>query len=221
MVKSAEKKRARDLRRQGWSMRDITRELNISKSSVSRWVADIPMTEEMRIQLKQNQSDNAKIGTQANKDDNRTLRQQYQDEGREKARERSHSHMMGCMLYWAEGAKDKNRLEFVNSDPHMMKLFVYFLRQDLLVPDETMLLRIHCHTTDATEIHRIETYCLDLLDLPETCLQKTFITQGSTSRKNRLENGICAIRVNSTRLVQHIYGAIQEYGGFTNDDWLG
>jgi hypothetical protein len=33
-------------------------------------------------------------------------------------------------------------------------------------------------------------------------------------------NGICSIRVENTNYVLHIFGAIQEYGGFNNPDWL-
>jgi hypothetical protein len=32
--------------------------------------------------------------------------------------------------------------------------------------------------------------------------------------------GVCTIRVNSTRVVQHIFGAIQEYGGLDEPAWL-
>jgi hypothetical protein len=56
--------------------------------------------------------------------------------------------------------------------------------------------------------------------LPTSCLEKVHIKQGSNSRKNRLINGICAIRIYRTAITQHIFGAIQEYGGFENEDWL-
>jgi len=40
-------------------------------------------------------------------------------------------------------------------------------------------------------------------------------------RRNKLPYGVCSIRVRrSTRIVQHIYGAIQEYAGFDEPRWL-
>lgn len=35
-------------------------------------------------------------------------------------------HLAGCMLYWAEGAKSRNTIEFANSDPNMVRLFCRF-----------------------------------------------------------------------------------------------
>jgi hypothetical protein len=39
-------------------------------------------------------------------------------------------------------------------------------------------------------------------------------------RRQGMPYGVCSLRVNSTWMVQHIYGAIQEYGGFDEPAWL-
>jgi hypothetical protein len=39
-------------------------------------------------------------------------------------------------------------------------------------------------------------------------------------RKNKLPYGTCRVVVSRTRVVQSIYGAIQEYAGFTRLAWL-
>lgn len=144
-------------------------------------------------------------------------REYYQQSGREMASEARPLHLKGCMLYWAEGAKARNAIYFANSDPNMMHLFTRFLREELKVKDEAVRLLIHCHSDDPVEVRRIEQYWLDLLELPAASLNKTQIKRGSDTRKNRLVNGVCSIRVFSTELTHHIYGAIQEYGGFVLD----
>jgi hypothetical protein len=58
------------------------------------------------------------------------------------------------------------------------------------------------------------------LQLSTENLYPTQVLKGSDKRHNRLEKGVCSIRIQSTRLVQHIFGAIQEYGGFVNEEWL-
>jgi hypothetical protein len=40
-------------------------------------------------------------------------------------------------------------------------------------------------------------------------------------RRNRLPYGTLRVCVHSTRVVQSIYGSIQEYGGFERPEWLG
>ena len=102
----------------------------------------------------------------------------------------------------------------------MMKLFMRFLREEYDVNNDMCRIHIHCHKNDSIEMNLIEQYWLDLLKLPRSCLMKTQYKQGSTTRSNILENGICGIRIQSTELTHQIYGAIQEYGGFHNPDWL-
>jgi hypothetical protein len=46
-------------------------------------------------------------------------------------------------------------------------------------------------------------------------------TSSSGRARNKLPYGVCTVYVHSTRVVQHIYGAIQEYGGFDEPAWLG
>jgi hypothetical protein len=47
-----------------------------------------------------------------------------------------------------------------------------------------------------------------------------FPTSSSGRQTNKLPYGVCSIKLGSTRVVQHIYGAIQEYGGFEEPRWL-
>jgi hypothetical protein len=73
-------------------------------------------------------------------------------------------------------------------------------------------------------IAQIEDYWLAALDLPRSCLCKHSIdfkpTSSSGLKRNKLPYGVCTVRVHSTQIVQHIFGAIQEYGGFDEPRWL-
>ena len=222
MVNRDIREQARLLRQQGKSVREITTILNVSKSAVSNWVRDIVLTEDQvqNLKAKQKQYGAQNSGARANYHTARKKREAYQQAGRQKALENRPLHLAGCMLYWAEGAKARNAIYFANSDPDMMQLFMRFLREEFHVQDDAIRLLIHCHFDDPAEIQRVERYWLDLLRLPTSALNKTQVKKGSDTRKNRLMNGICSIRVFSTELTHHIYGAIQEYGGFDNPAWL-
>jgi hypothetical protein len=205
----------------GKSLNEIASLLEVSKSSVSVWVRDITLNSKQQSDLlKRGKFDKDNIGSQVNEKRYRELRLSYQMEGRIKAQEGSTLHMAGCMLYWAEGSKNRNRLEFVNSDPNMIKMFIQFLREELGVADVSIKVNIHCHQEDPSEQERIGNFWLNLLVLPHSALKNVYIKVGSDSRNNRLQNGVCNLRVESTKYTQHIFGAIQEYGGFENPDWL-
>lgn len=221
-MKNEIRAQARAMRQNGLSVRDIALELGVSRGSVSQWVRGIELTEEQvrHLKEKQHQWGGRNNGAQANRDRFRERRKVYQEEGRAKAREGRSLHMIGCMLHWAEGAKHRNHVNFVNSDPNMMQLYLRFLKEELCVRENDIILYIHCHTRDETVIDRIKQYWLNLLHLPESSIRQVLFKQGSNTRKNILENGVCSVRIYNTQLVQHIYGAIQEYGGFDNPAWL-
>ncbi|MCU0480811.1 MAG: hypothetical protein MUE54_06310 [Anaerolineae bacterium] len=219
--KHIERQQARELRAQGISIIEIAKQLHVSKGSVSTWVRDIELTPEQAHRLVKNQGATTRQYIPAmNRDKAYLNRQVWQNEGRIKAREGDILHMTGCMLYWAEGTKRRNSIIFVNSDSDMMRLFVQFLREALHVPDELMKLQIHCHTHDELEKSRIATYWLNLLRLTDKNLNNIHTKVSSQIAKNILQNGVCALTVNSTELTMHIYGAIQEYGGFERPEWL-
>lgn len=129
------------------------------------------------------------------------------------------------MLYWAEGAKDRNNLCFANSDPAMLSMFIRFLRQQFNLQDEDFTFRINAYTTNGRRPEEIEEFWMEQLDLPSECARKHtfnhFPTSSSGKRANKLPNGVCTLKARrGTRLVQHIFGAIQEYSGIDQPQWL-
>jgi hypothetical protein len=84
-----------------------------------------------------------------------------------------------------------------------------------------MLVVVH---TDIHSQKEIESYWLKNLNLPNKNLRKTIINNLPKSSKsvkvNKLEYGTARITVCKTEIVQEIFGAIQEFGNFTNEKWL-
>ena len=88
-------------------------------------------------------------------------------------------------------------------------------------------MRVTCHLF-ADHVDRqteIEQFWLDVVELQRTQLCKSFVNVYSKysqkKRANKLPYGTTRITVHSTRVVQGIFGAIQEYGGFERPEWLG
>jgi hypothetical protein len=147
-----------------------------------------------------------------------------QADGRTTARQEDPLHLAGCMLYWAEGTKSRHSIQFTNSDPRMLALFRRFLVESLGVPRDRVCLAINVYTGNGLTIDQIERYWLDLLDLPKSSVRKHAInhmpTSSSGRARNKLPYGVCTLRVHNSWMLQHIYGAIQEYGGFDEPAWL-
>lgn len=106
----------------------------------------------------------------------------------------------------------------------MVRFFVMFLRRCFGVSDESLAVTCNLFADHLERQHEIEQFWLDLLGLRRSCLRKSTVNVYSKysqkKRKNRLPFGTVRISVHSTELVQSIYGAIQEYGGFERPEWL-
>jgi hypothetical protein len=201
---------ARRLREKGMPIPEIAIKLNASFHSVAKWVGNIEVID----QFKPNSG--KVLGGKALSEKYKAKRMEYQSIGRAKAKENRPLH-----FYWGEGTKSRNKLVFINSDSNMLLLYMRFLREELGVEDKDIKLYIQCHTTNTSEIKEIEQYWISLFNLPSTVIRKTTIKKGNSERKHNVyKNGFCAIAVYKTELVQHIYGAIQEYVGFDDPDWL-
>lgn len=224
-MKSELKLKAIKLREAGLSIKQISKELNVAKSSVSIWVRNVKLTDKQIKNLeKQNPIFNNQLcGATAKANAARTLRLQYQAEGKQKAKEQNLLHQAGCMLYWSEGSKNKNRCTFTNSDTNMMKLFVKFLRKCFNIPNDKLTVSITCYTNNGLSKSDIENYWINSLELNKDNLRKgkeNIRPKSATNsiRHNKLIYGVCRLEVKqSTQLIQHIYGAIQTYGEFENN----
>ncbi|MER5217256.1 hypothetical protein ABT063_43725 [Streptomyces sp. NPDC002838] len=182
------RERARELRRQGWTYNRIQAELGCSKSSVSLWVRDLPHPEPKCTPEEQRARMNAGLARlRASQDRERqaTKEAAAADIGKLSDRE---LFLLGVGLYWAEGTKDKpharrESVEFVNSDPGMISVFLAWL--DLL---EVGRDRLHCRLMihETADIDAAERYWTDLVGIDRSALGKTTLKKHNptTVRKN-------------------------------------
>lgn len=207
--------KAKELRKQGKAVTAIAKELGVAKSSVSVWVQDIQLTPKQKEKLLESQYGNFKDKFGEEKHLKALeIRKAYQEEGRIKAQNEDLLYCIGCMLFWAEGTKNKNTITFTNSDVNMMKIFSKFLKEKLLIPNDKISMHINCFVNKHEEIGAVRDYWINELNIHGCNLRKPTIKLTD----NQVENyGICSLTINNTQLAQQLYGAIQEYGGFNNN----
>jgi hypothetical protein len=227
--KEAERLEARSLRRAGLPYRKIAQQLRVSVNSAYRWTKDIPLSAaqreyNLRGPTGPQNPEHVRRRMAAWSARCRAKRAAYQQDGRAAARLREPLHLAGCMLYWAEGAKSRNQVKFTNSDVRMLRVFRKFLVESMGVDIRRITLRLNVYTNNGLSVDQIESYWLDALELPRTCLRKHALNYAPTSSsgqaKGRLPYGVATLTLSCTRAVQHIYGAIQEYVGFAEPTWL-
>jgi transcriptional regulator with XRE-family HTH domain len=207
-------------------IKEIARRLGVSQSSVSLWVRDIELTTEQHARLlAMNPAYNRQLsGQRALAERCRARRRAAQEEGRSVAKRGEALHAAGCMLYWAEGAKTRNTLRLSNSDPDLVCMFVHFLRAYFEIEERDIRVTCNLFADHRVRQREIEEFWLDRLGLSRGSLCKSTVNiysrHSQRKRLNMLPYGTCRISVSSTAIVQHIYGAIQEYAQISRDEWL-
>ena len=200
------------------SFADLARELGVSPSTARRWTADIRLTDLQLIAQRSAVAETARQASATMAARARANRFRWRAEGAAHARRGSSLHLAGCLLYWAEGTKARTNLEITNSDPHLLRLFAEFLRCEMNVGSSRMTFRLHIYEGNGLTVEAIEEFWLNHLSLPRSSLRRhTFNRRPapqSGRTRNKLPYGVGTLRVTrSTPLVQHIYGAIETYGG--------
>jgi hypothetical protein len=185
------------------------------------WVRDILLTDAQR-QIISSKASAKRAAISGMNLSHLEARKTAQKQGREQAEKQDPLHAMGCMLYWAEGNKGRNEVRMSNSDPHVLMLFMRFLRQYFQLSDEKFSISCNFYECNGLDTKTIEEFWLNSLQLPRSCIRKHTIKTFQPKQKLRDSTlyGVCSVSVCRTDVLQHIYGAIQEYGGFERKAWL-
>lgn len=220
MAKSLLRLKARKLRSEGMSMRNIASHLQVARSSVSSWVRDILLTEEQLFVLRQSELSGHERGrlktAMIKKEKREKIIEEFNSMGLKEVSNLNKRELLlvGTALYWAEGSKgDRNRrVEFCNSDAKMLKLFIKWLVNCFEVERGDLRLVVGINKIHAFRVEKVKKYWSDILDIPPEQFRKTSLK--NVKNKKIYDNmdihfGTLTIKVaKSTNLYYKIMGLI-------------
>jgi transcriptional regulator with XRE-family HTH domain len=212
-MKKEEQDEARLLRKQGLSLKEITKKLGVAKSSVSVWTKDIVLTTEQKTQLTAHGVSYSVIEQRRLtrlQNENRRKNLLIEDARKEvKPLTLSDLKYLGAMLYWAEGGKTQGMVRFSNSDPEMIKLMMMFFRQVCEVPEKKFKGYIHIHPH--LDHKKAEQYWSLLTGVPLDQFFKTYRipNKSSKNKKDTLPYGTFDIYICDVKLLLRIFGWIR------------
>lgn len=210
------------LRNDGWSVNRIAKQLNVAKSTVSLWTRGVNLTEEQKNKLISRQINDAQAMATSNYW--RKKRIANQRKGRNRIKLNEPLYIAGCMLYWGEGSKSINKCELSNSNASMIFLFKNFLFNYFNISENEIKISINAYTTYHSEEDIIEYWMSNLKIKKDSIVYTRWNKSPKSSKQKKTHSsnyyGTCNLVVNRTDIVQEIFGAIQEFGNFSNDEWL-
>jgi hypothetical protein len=116
----------------------------------------------------------------------------------------------GIMLYWAEGTLKGNTIDFTNSNPEMIKVFLKFLREVCGIKEER--LRVYLYAYPCHKLEELKTYWRNITKVSLRQFTKPYIRNSNLNLSNRkLPYGLIHIRYNDKKLLEIIRSWIKEY----------
>jgi len=146
-MKTVERFKALQLRREGQSLKEISNKLNVSKSTVSLWVRDVVLSKDAEKLLLSKIKLGQYVGAEKKKAQTRAKEENYYNEAvKELRRGASEDKIVCAMIFWCEGTKNvKNGVTFTNSDPKLVKKFLSLLRKTFQLDERKFRPCIHLH----------------------------------------------------------------------------
>lgn len=221
MSKFEEKLKSREMRRKGKSLLEISRKLNVSKSTVSKWCEDIVLSKEQIHTLIHNRNEFLTKGRMMGAAVNKKKKQDAINKacifGKKVIKKISKKELVliATALYWAEGSKSNStsRFMFLNSDPEMILLMKKFLVSTMGVAPEDIICSVQINKIHEKRIGVVLNFWKNLLILREEQIRKPYFVRTKTNKV--YENydtyfGVCRLIVSrSSQLKYRMNGLIK------------
>lgn len=211
------KEQAKQLRKKGYSIKEVAGELGIAKSTSSIWLRDVQLSQKALTRLK----NRGILGQQKSRLVKRKKREQSaqkyvlwaKNKLKHLPKSKTALQIYCSILYWAEGGKfTDNHLQFTNSDPSMVKVFLNLLRKGFDIDEAKLRANIHIH-----EYHKDQAqkdYWSKITNIPIEQFYKSYKKPNTGKRIRNNYPGcvrICYYSADTTRRIQALYQNLTDY----------
>lgn len=201
------KESAQKLRKKGFSLKEISEKLKISKSTASTWLAHIKLGTKAQRRLIQRRI----IGQYKSQQIKRRKRKKLQSQYRRKTLKelsvikfsREFYKLTSALLFWCEGAKNQSCVEFINSDPLMIETFLRLLRFAFELDERKFRILMHLHEYHQEE--KQKEFWSKITKIPENQFTKTYWKPHTKKRKRENYPGCIRISYYDAHIARQLY----------------
>jgi len=226
-MKLKERTKARELRKRGFSLKQITSSLEVSKGSVSAWVRDIELSTDLLANIR-NQlrlaREKARI-TRLSRIAKRNIELYSKCKDEMLPFSKRDLWIAGVMLYAGEGYKTSDvsnqHIELTNSDPNILQVFIKFLLNSCGVLKGKIKIRLILY--EDINPKEAQKYWSNELNIPFKQFQNPFIKKSyrniPTRHRRRAEFGTAHINVYDVKIYRKVLAWLQAIYEYNNLDF--
>jgi transposase-like protein len=212
-MKSLVKPKALNLRRGGYSLKEIASRLGVAKSTASVWVKSIPISESGYNRLRERTERarakaNITIANRNAKERSYFLQQGTALVGRYFPIDRNTAKLLAAILYWCEGGKSQdNQIKFTNSDPELIKFFLGCLRTGFPLREEKLRCLLHLHGYH--DVGRQTQFWSNITSVPVSQFHKPYLKPNSGKNKKPDYPGCITVGYYDKIIAREVFGLIK------------
>lgn len=211
MTKITKYREAIRLRSLGKSYSQIKRDLYLSKSTLSRWLKNLPLSKEQINNLRGNSQQRIeKFRNTMRKKREEKLKRYYLDQkDRLLPLTEKELFLSGLFLYWGEGNKaTRSTVSINNTDPDVLKFTLYWYTKILKIQKKQI--KVFVHLYNDMDITKELKFWSSTLNISLRNFDKPYIKK---SKKNNLDqkgfgHGTCGLRISDTVVKDNILVAL-------------
>ncbi|MCX6724416.1 MAG: hypothetical protein NT155_04620 [Candidatus Staskawiczbacteria bacterium] len=211
-AKIEQKNKAIELRKQGFSYAEILKKIPVAKSSLSLWLRSVGLSKKQEQRLTDKKLASALRGSKKRKEIRIALTNEIKRKAQEEVGNLTERELwlISTALYWAEGSKEKNYrpgsgVQFSNSDPRMIRLFLSWLLGTVDIPKEDIGIDIYIHESHKNTINRVINYWAEQINFSRDNFQHIYFKKNKidTKRKNTGKDyyGLLRVRVKGSSIL--------------------
>ncbi|MFA5729848.1 MAG: helix-turn-helix domain-containing protein [Candidatus Paceibacterota bacterium] len=218
MARKEEKKKAIEMREREMSYSQIKKALGISKSTLSNWLKDYPLSEKRIRELRDSEQKIEKCReTKRKKRESRLNIFYCEEKSKIFPINKRELYLAGLFLYWGEGSKNQAaaKITISNTDPAMIKFFIYWLEKSLNVSRDKIKVQLQLYSDMI--ISREIDFWSKTLKLDKQQFIKPYIKVNLFSKINHrggFGHGTCNLGIGDARLSERVLMALKSIGDY-------
>ena len=201
------------MRKQGKSYNQIKQEISVSKSTLSNWLKEYPLSKELINGLRANSEQRIeRFRKTMERKHAARLKEVYETEKKNIfPLSDKEIFIFGLGLYWGEGTKrEMKELSISNNDPALINFFIYWLEKSFNIPRKRIKILLHLYSD--MDIKKEMVYWSKILNIPLSQFNKPYIKKTSAAainHKGSFGHGTCNAGIGSVPLAEKIIMGIK------------
>ncbi|MFA4975152.1 MAG: hypothetical protein WC839_01120 [Candidatus Paceibacterota bacterium] len=178
--------KATELRKKGYSVKELHKMLGVSKGTISIWIQGIKLSDKAQARLKKNYTNGQLASQKTIKEKTRQKNIQADNFAKEILSKtdctKADRAILCAMIYFCEGNKSlKSLVTFTNSDPDLIVTFLYLFRNSFDLDEKKFRILMHLHKYHNEKIQK--DFWSKITKIPKEQFNRSYLKSNSGKYK--------------------------------------